>query len=62
MGHCCVTEGAERAAAVNAMLEAECHGSSSQLYWHHKSLWTRFIIMMLEISAYKEVYESNIRH
>ena len=36
---CSVVEGTERADSVNATLEAECHGSASQFYWRHKSLW-----------------------
>ena len=25
---------------MNVKLDAECHGSASQFYWRHKSLWT----------------------
>ena len=41
--NCGIEEGAKRVAAVNAMLEAECQGSSSQFYWRHKSLWTSLV-------------------
>ena len=37
---CSVEEGTERADSVNARLDTECHGSVSQFYWRHKSLWT----------------------
>ena len=38
--HCSVEEGTARADSVNVKLDAECQGSVSQFYWHHKSLWT----------------------
>ena len=37
---CSVEEGTARADSVNVKWDAECHGSTSQFYWHHKSLWT----------------------
>ena len=38
--HFSVEEGTARADSVNIKLDAECHGSVSQFYWRHKSLWT----------------------
>ena len=38
--HFSVEEGTARADSVNVKMDAECHGSVSQFYWRHKSLWT----------------------
>ena len=53
---CSVGEGTERADSVNATLEAECHGSASQFYWRHKSLW----IILVQVFRSDQVHYNDV--